>query len=505
MNAATPPESPLAVTASPLYRWEVPDKSISIYLSLDVVDRIEHAVLEAFRSVTSRGLEIGGVLLGRSAQPGKRVVIVESFEVVTCDYARGPLYLLSDADRKRLEETLARRKEAGPLSVIGFFRGNTRRDIALEDDDLAVINTYFADPASVFLLVKPSARTPSTGAFFFRDHGELRTESSYLPFPFKRAELEKSFAHQLVAPEDASAEVASPPKAAPAPPAPPPKREDKKSALERLPVSVGTKEPLKPAAAAVVLAAAFARQNDKKPAPAPYVEPERPPALPVPVNKDERRIEMPPPAMAEPVVRARMAAAPAPPGESEKPPLGEPAAPTFPPLFGELPPPAPGMLAPIASRRWFWTAVVVLVLAAVGYLTYIRKVAHPSRPVETASDTLDLKVEQISGVALLSWNWWSSVIRTAERATLTINDGDHREDIDLDLGQLRTGRVVYTAKTNDVSFRLEVTDLKHRKTQSDTVRVLARRPWPITPMLQPKPPETQKPTRAAPARQTVRE
>ena len=44
-------------------------------------------------------------------------------------------------------------------SVVGFFRGNTRRDIALEEDDLALINAYFANPASVLLLVKPSAKT----------------------------------------------------------------------------------------------------------------------------------------------------------------------------------------------------------------------------------------------------------------------------------------------------------------------------------------------------------
>ena len=58
-----------------------------------------------------------------------------------------------------------------------------------------------------------------------------------------------------------------------------------------------------------------------------------------------------------------------------------------------------------------------------------------------------------------------------------IADGDHKEPVDLDLGQLRTGSIAYSPITNDVNFRLELTD-RSGKTVGESVRVLAGRPSP---------------------------
>jgi protein TonB len=49
--------------------------------------------------------------------------------------------------------------------------------------------------------------------------------------------------------------------------------------------------------------------------------------------------------------------------------------------------------------------------------------------------------------------------------------------VDLDLGQLRTGSIAYSPITNDVNFRLELTD-RSGKTVGESVRVLAGRPSP---------------------------
>jgi hypothetical protein len=55
---------------------------------------------------------------------------------------------------------------------------------------------------------------------------------------------------------------------------------------------------------------------------------------------------------------------------------------------------------------------------------------------------------------------------------LSIVDGDHTEDVSLDVGQLRNGSITYAPITNDVTFRLVVTE-KRGRSVSESIRVLA--------------------------------
>jgi protein TonB len=97
-----------------------------------------------------------------------------------------------------------------------------------------------------------------------------------------------------------------------------------------------------------------------------------------------------------------------------------------------------------------------------------------------------LRVERNAGQLLLSWNREATAIRTAQKAVLSIYDGDHKEDIELDLGQLRSGSIVYSPITNDVSFRLDVLDAKGKR-MNESVRVIAGRPSPAAPLGQTSP------------------
>jgi TonB family protein len=110
--------------------------------------------------------------------------------------------------------------------------------------------------------------------------------------------------------------------------------------------------------------------------------------------------------------------------------------------------------------------------------------------------SLLLRAERNAGQLLLSWNREAALVKTASKAVLLISDGDHKEEVELDLGQLRNGSIVYSPVTNDVSFRLEVTDAKQGKSLNESVRVLAGRPSPT-----PTPPtgQTAIPRATAPA------
>ncbi len=92
------------------------------------------------------------------------------------------------------------------------------------------------------------------------------------------------------------------------------------------------------------------------------------------------------------------------------------------------------------------------------------------QPPAAASAALELKVERNADQLVLTWNKESDAVRNAQRATLTIADGDHIEDVVMDLGILRSGSAVYAPRTAGVAFRLEVVSQKG-ESRSGTVRI----------------------------------
>jgi hypothetical protein len=185
--------SPVLEAESPAsYSWEVPGKPLAVRLDFGAVDRILAEVMRGFGSVPKRGAEVGGLLLGTVTQGDPVIVHILDFEPVLSEHARGPSYLLSPADETRLTAAIERYRGSnggGNRQVVGFVRSHTRDRLGLSEDDLALFDKYFPEPHQVFLLVKPYAARASVGGFFFREEGLIRSDSSYLEFPFRRKDL----------------------------------------------------------------------------------------------------------------------------------------------------------------------------------------------------------------------------------------------------------------------------------------------------------------------------
>src|SRR5215469_1782173 len=148
-------------SSTSFYLWEVPQKPVSVRMPFPLIDRLEKEVVESFRSLTSRGSEVGGILLGSVQSANPALVTVEEFEIIPCDYARGPLYRLGDADMGRFERAIEQRGVAGASSVVGFFRSHTRKGLALDVEDTAFFEARFRQPHQFALLVRPYAAKPS--------------------------------------------------------------------------------------------------------------------------------------------------------------------------------------------------------------------------------------------------------------------------------------------------------------------------------------------------------
>jgi TonB family protein len=498
MNESTARAERFDLPSSPAtyFSWEVAGKPVRVRMRMDAIDRLEREAVESFRSLTSRGSEIGGVLLGKFVPGDPMVVSVEDFELISCDYARGPLYRLADSDLERFDRTLA---ESGGR-VVGFLRSHTRKGLTLDGDDLAVLDSRFREPHQVALLIRPFASKPSTGGFFIRENGSVVGEASYLEFPFRASQLAPSKEEPLPeAPPPAPAKVARvvpiasrrEPAAVPPPPEiEKPKAENPAAAVTAEPASPSVAEPegkpstpqetsAPPAArpdvptkseavpkaeAATASEAVQTSEAAVKPAAAPKPETGTRPEVSVkPMKQVERSTETL--LDSEPKAASPASAAPSRPLDDA-------------PAFGMMPEESSGK----GKITWIAGAAAIAALVAVVLFIYPGVLRHTkpaiSAPIQDSSP-LSLRVERSAGELLLTWNRDSDAIRNASHAVLSISDGPQRENIDMDLAQLRTGSIVYSPATGDVIFRMEVSGQGTQKTSSESVRVLRTRPSPL--------------------------
>ena len=164
--------------------WEVPGQPVVVHMSVDVVDRMGADILRGFSAVPKRGAEVGGILTG-SIQPGDvSTVRIDDFEAIPCTYARGPSYLLTDAERAYFEEVCQRRS----AEIVGYYRSHTRDGLTLQAEDIQLLERLFPGAAQVALLVKPFATKPSLAGFFIRENGAFPAVTP-LEFPFRRREM----------------------------------------------------------------------------------------------------------------------------------------------------------------------------------------------------------------------------------------------------------------------------------------------------------------------------
>ncbi|HUI82179.1 MAG TPA: TonB family protein [Bryobacteraceae bacterium] len=522
-------------TSTPSYLWEVAGKPVSVQIGLDLVDRLEHEVVENFRSLNSRGSEIGGVLLGNVQNGSPLRVSIQSYELIPCDYSRGPLYRFSEADVERFDRAIQQRGASGQR-VVGFFRSHTRKGLNLDAEDVAFFSGHFREPHQVALLIRPYASKPSSAGYFIWENGNVRGDSSYLEFAFRRSALEKGpGAETTGVSNDSSPEPA--------------------------PTSVPEPAPSKPTVRAQIVPIASRREITlTQPAPErtsteiekpPVVEPpasEKAPSLhgspmadkPLPTQRTPLpdRSSLPPLPTQRTAIPDKTAVSPKPVTEksvTEKPAAEKSAAertgirektaitekPTEKNLAPDktliaektaitekmsLPIPKPAEETAAVSKpaveeteakepesskgfaargklMWVAGAAAVLLLMLSGALVY-PGIGHKSHRVggvagAGSSAGLALHVERSSGALLLTWNRDSDAVKNAIRGELAINDGDQHETVNVDLPQLRNGSIVYTPSGADIVFQLSVIGKDSSKVDSESVRVLHTRPSPM--------------------------
>jgi hypothetical protein len=167
------------------YHWELSGQGARLYLHAAMVDRLQAGIFAGLQS-PSGARETGGILLGYTeTHAEKACTFVEDFVPVPSSYADGPVYSLSEPDTLRFEAALLRAAltaaDSGAPPVLGYYRSHTRSGLSLSPADLALVDTYFTEPSSVFMLVKAMIGAKAcTAGFFFWEEGRIQPEFSSL-------------------------------------------------------------------------------------------------------------------------------------------------------------------------------------------------------------------------------------------------------------------------------------------------------------------------------------
>ena len=165
--------------------WAPAESPVKVEYSLVVIEEIRHQVAEGFQRLSRGGIEVGGILYG--TRDGSTVKIL-AVRPIACEHARGPAFLLSDKDRKALNEQIAA-DAADPqlegMVSIGWFLSHTRSDIMLSDSDQEIFSIFFPAPWQVTMVVRPGRGGVMRAGFFVREaDGTVNAERSYLDFNF---------------------------------------------------------------------------------------------------------------------------------------------------------------------------------------------------------------------------------------------------------------------------------------------------------------------------------
>jgi hypothetical protein len=197
-------------------------QTTSITIDPEIARRIREQVLEGFRLLPKRGVEVGGVLLGRFERENDPLPVhVDDFEPVSCEHRFGPSFTLSDEDRAGLEGILARRGR----EVVGYYRSCTGRELGLDASDEDLIRSYFSRSGHVCLCVAPvSARECVASVFSWREGQPPKQTMKAFLFDGAGASAQQ----ELPAPERAAKPEAPQPAPEPEFPSPPTAARDRR-------------------------------------------------------------------------------------------------------------------------------------------------------------------------------------------------------------------------------------------------------------------------------------
>ena len=181
------------------FTWTSPGAPLRVNIRFSLISRLQTEL--------SRQVEIGGVLLGRKGRAPATVELRDFIRIGSANPSDGP-YTLNVSELERLRQTDSGLEEhpahgsglfcnwyAG-LSVVGYFRTQSKDVLRLRDAEIELVRKRFPDPTSVVLLIE-TGRQQNEAGFFFPN---TSAPSSVMNFPFDATVLQQRTAPHLMEP-----------------------------------------------------------------------------------------------------------------------------------------------------------------------------------------------------------------------------------------------------------------------------------------------------------------
>ena len=444
----------LASPGEPICTWTEASRKFAIYIRPEVIARLGTESWIGFKRVPRRGLEIGGILLGRADSQGDTTTYwIEGSVPVESEHQSGPSYVLSESDFAHLQEALTRNGAAS----IGLYRSQTRSEqLVPQEPDVrlfgrCVDDRCFDNKDALFLMLGP---VPGTAALFIRADGNLKCVHQFPLASSLSSSLalrKRDAAPQAELSVHPAAEIAA--AIQDAPPSsvadrgldhhPPPQNQDSPEEMDNSNVSVQRPDPHRVLKTALKMRFSAGMEPPAQVAPRTSLDAQ---------GKDESGWRI---AVRQSLIK-----------------------------FSDA---CRSRSSGVTRGGWILGAAFSLVLAAtVGVLSHSsahavtpQAVAPPAAPppaVVRAPEYLSLRVERAGSSLRILWDRNSSALRDASRVVLHIEDGDSRSDRDLARSELDAGSIIYEPKSSELIFRLDVYSAGPNATGLVQVMNLSARP-----------------------------
>src|ERR1700720_3869469 len=202
-----------AVKRTDSFTWTFPGAPVRINIRFDLISRLQTELNRHKRSdQDASNVEIGGVLLGHEGR-GPTTEEIHDCIRIPGEYQSDGLYALdvSELERLRQADSGPEKRAVHGLSVVGYFRTQSKDALRLRDAEIELVRKRFSDPSSVVLLIETS-REQNEAGFFFWNRNTL-IPFSLMNFPFDAALLRRWGMRHLTEPSAlASEELGEAPK-----------------------------------------------------------------------------------------------------------------------------------------------------------------------------------------------------------------------------------------------------------------------------------------------------
>lgn len=428
----------LSSAGQPICAWTENSRKFEIHLPPDVIGRLGTDSWVAFKRVPRRGLEIGGILLGRiESRDGTTTYWIEGFVPVESEHRSGPSYVLSESDFGRLQEALTK----NGASSIGIYRSQTRSEqLALQQPDAELFGRCFDTREALFLMLGP---VPATAALFIRADGTLKCVHE---FP-----LVSTLSSSLIVRRSST----TPQVDLPAQPAP----------------------KIQAASVSLVRQLEAPRKDDTLSVSEHALIPQPPPES----QRTAASVDSHPSGL--PVKKETSGVS------SRRPIPPQPPTTALKKRFSALLSAYRSRVSGSKKGLWILAAAFfcLVIVATVTARSYLLPRAAP--PAARASEYLRLTVERAGSSLRVRWDRNSPVVRGATHAVLHIQDGGLQSDRDLAPSEFDAGSITYEPKSSELTFRLDVYSVQPHATGS--VQVVNFSSQPANPAAPPAGPNIQ--------------